>query len=151
MESSTSAKLEIQKEFHVPAERLYEVWTREEDLKKWWHPLGNQLVKVTNDIKKGGQVSYEFNNTHGGHPLIIEGIYQEVVGTEKLAYTWNWKIAEEGLHDTEFLLQVRFVPQGERSRLEVLQENFRDEEAIQPHREGWEKALEDLRTYLENK
>lgn len=151
MESSSAIRLYVNKDFEVPAERLFDAWTKEEELKKWWHPLGNQLERVTNELKEGGNVRYEFGNDGGNTPLTIEGVYKEVKEKEKLVYTWNWKVADESVGNAEYLLEVRFRSQGTGSRLEVTQENFLDEEAVQPHKEGWEKGLQDLKAYLENK
>ena len=151
MESSSAIRLNVAKDFEVSQERLFEAWTREEDLKEWWHPLGHQLEKVTNDLREGGKVSYEFSTTEGGPALRIEGTYKEVKGKEKLVYTWNWKMGEQGVGNAEYLLEVRILPRDSGSRLEVVQENFSDEEAVQPHKEGWEKALQDLKSYLEKK
>lgn len=149
MESSSAIRLYVYKDFNVAPERLFEAWTREEELKQWWHPLGNQLERVTNELKEGGKIRYEFSNQAGGHPLTIEGIYKEVKGKEKLAYTWNWNVEAESIGKAEYLLDIQFLAHGNGSRLEVRQENFSDEESVQPHKEGWEKGLQDLKAYLE--
>lgn len=151
MESSSAIRLYVQKNFAVPPARLFEAWSREEDLKEWWHPLGHRLERVTNELREGGRVRYEFRTTNGGPALYIDGEYQEVKGKEKLVYTWNWKMEALGGSNAEYLLEVRFLPQDKGSRLEVMQENFSDEEVVQPHKEGWEKALRDLKSYLEKK
>lgn len=151
MESSSDIRLYVYKDFNATPDQLFDAWTREEQLKEWWHPLGYRLEKVENEIKEGGTIRYEFSNGEGGHPFLIEGQYKEVVGKEKLVYTWNWKLEAESIGNAEYLLEVRFRSQGNGSRLEVVQENFSDEEAVHPHKEGWEKALQDLKSYLENK
>ena len=149
MGPSAEVMLNLQKEFKVPVERLFEAWTQEDDLKQWWHPMGNQLVKVVNNIKEGGEIRYEFKNDGNELPIVIDGVYKEVKRHERLVYTWNWNIADEGIRNSEFLLRIEFLSQGNGSLLKVLQENFIDEEAVHPHREGWEKALEELKVYLE--
>lgn len=151
MESSSAIRLYVHKSFEVSPERLFEAWTGEEDLREWWRPMGNRLEKETNELKEGGQIRYEFRNADGGHILTIDGVYKEVQGKEKLVYTWNWNLAKETVGKATYLLEVRFLPQGNGSRLEVVQENFSDEEAVQPHKEGWETALQDLKNYLEKK
>jgi uncharacterized protein YndB with AHSA1/START domain len=151
MESSSAIRLNVHQDFNVSVDRLYDAWTKEDELKQWWHPLGNSLAKVTNDLREGGTVRYEFGNQGEGRPLIIEGVYKELKDKEKLVYTWNWKVAEDSVGNAEYLLGVRFQAQGNGSRLEVMQENFLDEEAVQPHKEGWEKGLLDLKSYLEKK
>jgi uncharacterized protein YndB with AHSA1/START domain len=149
MESSTAIRLYVQKDFGVTRDRLFDAWTKEEELKKWWHPMGNQLEKVVNEIKEGGKVQYEFTSPEGGRLITIEGEYKEVKGKERLVYTWNWNLADDAIQNAAFLLTVELLEQGEGSRLQVTQENFTDDESMQPHREGWEKGLEELRNYLE--
>lgn len=57
-ESSCAIRLYIKNDFKVSPERLFEACTREEDLCEWWHPLGNRLTKVANELEEGGRVSY---------------------------------------------------------------------------------------------
>jgi uncharacterized protein YndB with AHSA1/START domain len=149
MESSTAIRLYVQKDFSVSRDRLFDAWTKEEELKKWWHPMGNQLERVVNELKDGGQVRYEFTNSEGGHPVTVEGVYKEVQNKEKLVYTWNWSLTDDTIRNAEFLLHIEFLEQEQGSRLQVAQENFSDEESMQPHREGWDKALQELKNYLE--
>ena len=149
METTSAIRLYVQKDFRVNRDRLFEAWTKEEELKLWWHPMGNHLTRVVNELKEGGQVRYEFIHPDGGHLITIEGAYKEVKGNEKLVYTWNWNLADDAVRNAAFLLTVEFVEQGEGSRLQVTQENFTNEESMLPHREGWEKGLEELKNYLE--
>lgn len=110
MESSSAIRLYVPKNYEVSPERLFEAWNREEDLREWWHPLGHQLQKVTNVLQEGGRVNYEFCITNEGPSLHIEGAYKEVRGKEKLVYSWNWKMEEQGVGNAEYLLEVRFLP-----------------------------------------
>jgi uncharacterized protein YndB with AHSA1/START domain len=138
----------VTKDFSVPADRLYRAWVTPEELKQWWHPMGNQLKEVTNELKEGGQIRYVFQNNHQGHSFEIHGQYEEVKESQKLVYSWNWEVPGQNFEESKYRLSVVFTGQDNSSRLEVRQENFADEEAIHPHREGWDKALNDLQQYL---
>lgn len=151
MQTANAVNLHVAKDFSVPAERLYEAWVTEPDLKAWWRPMGNVLTRLINDIKEGGTVRYEFATEGGEHSFTINGTYKKVEQGKHLQYTWNWEVPSNAVENAEFLLTINFLPQGAGSRLEVSQDNFKDEESVQPHREGWEKALEDLKQYLEHK
>lgn len=151
METANSVNLQVAKDFSVPVQRLYEAWITEPDLKAWWHPMGNTLARLVNDIKEGGTVRYEFATEEGAHSFTISGVYKEVEQGKHLQYTWNWEVPSNAVENAEFLLTIDFKESGNGSRLEVSQDNFKDEESVQPHREGWEKALEDLKQYLERK
>jgi uncharacterized protein YndB with AHSA1/START domain len=149
MEQATAIQLETEKSFAVPVERLYTAWTSEEDLKQWWHPMENRLSALTNELEEGGKVAYRFETGGGEEAFSIDGVYKEVVPGKRLVYTWNWHLPADTVHDTEFLLTITFEEAEGGSRLHVRQDQFTSEEAVKPHREGWETALESLRQYLE--
>jgi uncharacterized protein YndB with AHSA1/START domain len=148
MESAVDLNVEVSKEFNVPVERLYQAWTSEQDLKQWWHPMENRLKHLTNDLRPGGEVVYTFESNQGHEVLTIKGNYKEVEAGKKLVYTWNWQLPTPAVHNSDFLLTVLFEPAGNGSRLHVKQEHIAHEEALQPHRDGWEKALTNLERYL---
>ncbi len=68
---------------------------------------------------------------------------------QSLVYTWNWEFPNDAVKNGAFKLNIRFEDKGNESKLHVTQENFQDEEALQPHKEGWDKALNDLKNYVE--
>lgn len=148
MEKSNGLKLDLSKDFGVPVERLYQAWIEPEDLKQWWHPMGNHLQQATTAPQEGGPVTYVFNAENGAHSFTINGRYKEVEEGKRLVYTWNWELPVPTVGNSEFLLTVVFSATASGSKLAVTQENFTEEEAVQPHREGWEKALEDLQQFL---
>ncbi|HVF97558.1 MAG TPA: SRPBCC domain-containing protein [Flavisolibacter sp.] len=134
----------LQKEFATSKESLYRAWTEDAALKQWWKPMNKELVSVENDIQPGGKVAYTFEND-----LKIHGEYKEVQQGEKLVYSWIWDLPDDTQHKGEYLLTIGFSGNSETSRIDVLQENFRDEHSVQPHRDGWEGALEDLKRFVE--
>ena len=144
MEINNMLKVEVAKNFPVSPAQLYLAWTEPEQLKQWWKPMGNSLKDVTNDIRKGGTVSYVFEN----NTLIISGEYLEVNGKEKLVYTWKWELPEDAVRNSEYKLSVEFKGNAGGSEIHVLQENFENEESMLPHQQGWEKGLSDLEQFL---
>lgn len=144
MNTTQTLQVQLERNFPVVKERLFEAWTDPEELKKWWHPLGRKLKEVRNDVRPGGEVVYQFEDG-----LKVSGEYQEAVPGEKLVYTWNWELPDEPVENGKYLLHISFEGTGDQSRLKVTQENFTNEQAIQPHREGWEHALDNLEDYLE--
>jgi uncharacterized protein YndB with AHSA1/START domain len=144
-------QIELTKEFSVTADTLYKAWTTEEDLKQWWQPMENTLTHLVNELNEGGKVEYQFSTAEGEEAFTISGTYKEVQPAKKLVYTWNWKLPSPSVQDTDFLLTIEFSSKDSGSRLHVIQEKFTSAEAVQPHREGWENALESLASYLQQK
>jgi uncharacterized protein YndB with AHSA1/START domain len=148
METSNAIKLELSKSFTVPKVRLYQAWINPDDLKQWWHPMGTTLQEATTKPEVGAPVKYVFVAEEGAQSLTISGVYKEVAEGERLVYTWNWQLPTATVNDSEFLLTIVFSSENSGSGLSVTQENFSNDEAVQPHREGWEKALNDLDKFL---
>ncbi len=148
MENNSSLEVQATKKFNVPVQRLYEAWISEKDLKQWWHPMGNQLMQLVNELKEGGQILYAFETAEQKPAFKISGEYKEVKEQQRLVYTWNWEVPDSAVGDSDFELTIVFSEAGNGSRLDVKQANFKTEEAIQPHKEGWEKALNDLAQHL---
>lgn len=136
--------INIQKEFNAAKDTLYRAWTEEGSLKQWWKPMNKTLVSVENDIRPGGKVVYTFDGD-----LKIHGEYKEAQPGEKLVYSWIWDLPQDTVHGGEYQLTIGFSSDGEKSRLSVLQEAFQNEHSVQPHREGWEQALEELKCFVE--
>jgi uncharacterized protein YndB with AHSA1/START domain len=149
MQVKDEIQIEIRKVFGVTAEELYKAWTTEQHLKGWWRPMGNTLTGLVNELTVGGKVEYTFSTAEGAEAFTISGTYKEVQHGIKLVYTWNWKLPSPAVEDTDFLLTIEFASAGSGSNLHVVQEHFTSEEAVQPHRKGWESALESLASYVQ--
>ncbi len=144
MEINKALKIEAGKSFSVSADQLYNAWTDPQQLKQWWKPMGHTLNEVTNDIKEGGAVRYIFDS----NKFVISGKYLEVKGKEKLVYTWNWELPDDAVRNADYKLTVNFKSKGSGSEINILQENFQDEETLLPHQEGWDKGLSELEHFL---
>ncbi|QJD97151.1 SRPBCC domain-containing protein [Mucilaginibacter robiniae] len=144
-------KLGAEKDFAVPVEKLYQAWITPEDLKQWWKPSENHLTTVNLDVREGGKFKYEFEGKDHQIALAITGDYKEVKPNEKLMYSWNWDIPTDTIKPSDHELTIEFVANGDGSKIKVTQKNFQDDESITPHQEGWDKALNDLQAYLNQK
>ncbi|MGI4727796.1 MAG: SRPBCC family protein [Janthinobacterium lividum] len=144
-------KIELEHNFAVPVERLYAAWITTDDLKHWWKPSENTLVKVEQQVQDGGDIRYEFEGQNGKISLIITGKYSQVKPNEKLVYSWNWDVSADGVSKSDHQLNISFLADGEQSRIKVEQDNFANEESVTPHKEGWVKALDALENFLKSK
>lgn len=142
---SKQHSIEIREEFSVPVEALFKAWTEEEQLKKWWSPMGDSVARVTNELNDGGAVSYEFESGD----FVVKGNYHEVKPNEKLVYSWNWEF-KDGLPQESYTLTISFEATESGSMLHVRQDEMTSEEVAKPHEDAWHLALKSLKTHLEN-
>jgi uncharacterized protein YndB with AHSA1/START domain len=148
METSQNSNIELQKEFSVTKDRLYQSWISPEDLKKWWTPLNSKLIEVENDVQRGGQIKYSFKTDSDQETITITGDYLEVKENEQLIYNWNWQTGHNALGTGKYKLTISFADADQGSTITVKQESTVEDESLLPHKEGWEKSLNDLSTYL---
>lgn len=78
METTNAIKLDVSRDFKVPVVRLYQAWTSPEELKQWWRPMGNVLLRATTQPQVGGPVEYVFATMQGEHSFTIKGTYKDV-------------------------------------------------------------------------
>lgn len=143
MSNTEKGMVTVSKSFPITKDALYKAWIETEQLKQWWKPMGKSLQTVENDVRKGGQLQYWFEDN-----LQVSGTYKQVDAGNKLVYSWIWQFPETSLHNGDYLLTVVFQEEGQESSLSVTQENIEQEHAIQPHEKGWEEALDALHRYL---
>ncbi len=151
MNKNKELSFEVEKEFEVPVKTLYKSWIDPESLKQWWKPMGNSLTKVENNVTPGGSVLYEAKGEAGEPILLIKGKYEEVIDEELLVYSWNLNMPKNPVEQSQYKLEVKFHETSKGSRIHVNQKNLQDEEAMVVHRDGWEKGLQDLKSYLSSK
>lgn len=140
------SKMNITKQFSCSKEKLFTAWTSPKQLKQWWKPLGKQLDEVTNELNEGGIVKYVFE----GNSLTIDGRYEKVNENNLLEYSWNWHVTSEPVEDAAYKLSVKFDGNGDTSTLSVTQTGFDKEQSIDPHKKGWEQALQQLADFVSN-
>lgn len=141
-------EIKVEKIFPVSKEQLYQAWTNPDALKKWWHPLNNELDNVEQDLRINGKVVYHFKNKNPDFAIKVDGEYLDVKENEKLVYTWNWLVSNKVNHEGNFKLSIQFLNDEVGCKLIVQQENLTEDEFIFPHELGWNKTMEDLYDYV---
>ena len=86
-------------------ERLFDAWTKPEQISKWWDPSGRELVECIIELKQGGILRL-VNAGQEDHPF--EGHYREIVRPEKIIFD---AMGAEG--------SVLFIKDGDKTHLNV--------------------------------
>jgi glutathione S-transferase len=138
--------LRIVRTFQAPAEAVFEAWTSEEVLRRWFHAgrdWGTSDARV--DLRVGGALrvvmSDPDDDEHGGG-----GHYTEIDPPSRLAFTWTWDrdptrqmLVEIDFEEAEGATTVRFSHSG-----------LEDEDSVRNHEDGWTKCFDNLERALES-
>lgn len=124
----------VVRSFEAPASRLFDLWVAPTTL------IG-PVTEIEMDPVVGGRIRL---STGGDDPASrLRGRFVAVERPERLRYTWRWGSSPE-----ETMIDVRFVPAGAATVIEVDHAGFLDEASRATHLDGWVTYLDGLATFL---
>jgi uncharacterized protein YndB with AHSA1/START domain len=138
--------LQLERTFQAPAQRVFDAWTSEEVMRRWFHGEHAWETPVAEvDLRVGGAVRVVMRDPvkdaeHGGG-----GHYTEIDPPTRLAFTWTWDndddarqtLIEVDFEEAEGVTTVRFTHSG-----------LRDEESVRNHEGGWTACFDNLERVL---
>ena len=132
----------LQRTFQAPREKVFQAWTRPEDLKRWSAPgdLTTPIAEV--DLRVGGRYRIDMRAPDGTLHRVT-GTYREVDPPNRLVYTWLWETTPGA---TETLVTVEFHDRAGRTEVVLTHERLPDAEARARHEHGWNGCFEKLAT-----
>ena len=137
--------LEVRRTIRASAERLFEIWTQPQHLKRWWGPGPVLCVDAEVDLRVGGRYRIG-NQMPDGTVLWISGEFETIDPPRLLVYTWT---VEGGTMPPE-RVTVHFEARGDVTDVIVLHERISDIPLRDQHIKGWEGCLDGLERYLDS-
>jgi uncharacterized protein YndB with AHSA1/START domain len=136
--------LRLQRTFPAPAARVFDAWTSEEVLRRWWHTEhGWETSEAEVDLRVGGTVRVVMRDPENDVEYGGGGTYTEVDPPRRLAFTWTWDgdtrqtLIEIDFEEAHGVTTVRFTHSG-----------LWDDEAVRSHDDGWGKLFDRLERVL---
>jgi uncharacterized protein YndB with AHSA1/START domain len=140
-----SNTLRIERTFQAPAEAVFDAWTSEEVIRRWWQAEhGWETSEAEVDLRVGGVVRVVMHDPdkdldHGGG-----GTYTQIDRPSRLAFTWTW---DEDKRRT--LIEIDFEEADGATRVVFTHSGLRDQESVRSHEHGWSNILDRLGRDLE--
>jgi uncharacterized protein YndB with AHSA1/START domain len=141
----TGHDLTIERTYEAPADRVFEAFTSEEVMRRWWH-AGPEWVtsEARVDLRIGGEVRVVMGDpdgdSHGGG-----GVYTEIQPPSRLAFTWIWDDDED---QVEQLIVIDFEESDGKTLVRFTHQNLWNADAVRSHEKGWNLALDNLEQAL---
>jgi uncharacterized protein YndB with AHSA1/START domain len=135
-----SPTLQMERAYDAPAEKVFDAWTSEEVMRRWWHAGRDWETPIAEvDLRVGGAVRVVMRDPHTGSEYGGGGVYTEVDRPHRLAFTWVW----DG-DDTRQLIELDFQESGGVTTVRFRHRDLWSEEAVRSHEDGWGRAFDNL-------
>jgi len=135
-----SPTLRMERTYEAPAEKVFDAWTSEEVMRRWWHAALDWETPVAEvDLRVGGSVRVVMRDPHTGTEYGGGGFYTEIDRPRRLAFTWIW----DG-NDTRQLIELEFEESAGVTTVRFTHRDLWAEESVRSHADGWGKAFDNL-------
>ena len=137
--------LRMERTFDAPAQAVFDAWTSEEVMRRWWHAEHDWETTVAEvDLRVGGTVRVVMRNPHEDVEYGGGGRYTEIDPPNRLAFSWIW----DG-DDTRQLIEIEFEETDDGvTTVHFTHSGLWDEESVRSHEDGWGKAFDNLERTL---
>jgi len=134
---SEGRTLHIERTYQAPADAVFEAWTSEEVLRRWWRVEHDwETTEAEADVRIGGAVRVVMRDPGKGAEYGGGGTYTEIEPPRRLAFTWTW----DG--DTrQTLIEIDFIESDGATTVSFTHSGLWDEQAVRDHENGWSKIL----------
>ncbi len=141
---SDTTTLRMERTFEAPAQAVFDAWTSEEVMRRWWHAVHEWETTVAEvDLRIGGAVRVVMRNPETDIEYGGGGQYTEIDPPSRLAFTWLWDD-----NDTRTLIELDFEETEGATKVHFTHSDLWDEEAVRSHEDGWGKAFDNLERTL---
>jgi uncharacterized protein YndB with AHSA1/START domain len=136
--------LNIERTFQAPAQAVFDAWTSEEVLRRWWRTQRDwETSDAQVDLRVGGAVRVVMR-TDEGREIGGGGVYTEVEPPTRLAFTWLW----DG-ETRRTLIEIDFSEHDGATTVVFVHRDLWNEEVVRMHEDGWTRMFEFLAAYAE--
>jgi uncharacterized protein YndB with AHSA1/START domain len=138
--------LQIERTYRAPARAVFDAWTSEEVLRRWWHAAHDwETTEAEVDLRVGGAVRVVMRDPEKDAEYGGGGRYTEIDPPNRLAFTWLWDD-----NPTRMLIELDFEESADGiTTVRFTHSGLWDEEAVRSHTDGWNQCFDNLERTLE--
>jgi uncharacterized protein YndB with AHSA1/START domain len=137
----------MERSFSAPAERVFDAFTSEEVMKRWWQAgSGWSTPEARVDLRIGGEIRVVMHDPQKDARYGGRGRYTEIDRPRSLAFTWIW---DDDRDQVEQLIEIKFSEADGSTTMRFTHRDLWDEEAVADHEDGWSKVFDNLRRAVE--
>ena len=139
--------LTIERSYQAPARRVFDAFTSEEVMRRWWHPAPDwETPEASVDLRVGGRVRVVMRDPDTDARYGGGGEYVEIDPPNRLVFTWIW---DDDRDQVRQLIEIDFQEHEGVTTVRFTHRNLWNEEAVRSHEEGWSAAFDNLARTVE--
>jgi uncharacterized protein YndB with AHSA1/START domain len=136
----------LRRTFKAPRWKVFDAWTKPEQLREWFGPAGTSAPEVAVDLREGGKFRIAIVDSDGDRN-VAAGTFTKVRRPEGLAFTWCWETNDPpDIYDTQ--ITIDFVERGDETEMVFKHEGFRKVESRNGHESGWTTSFDKLAAFI---
>jgi uncharacterized protein YndB with AHSA1/START domain len=137
--------LRIERTFDAPIEEVFDAWTSEEVLRRWWHADPEwETPSAELDLRVGGQLRIVMRDPAVAEDYGGSGEYRVIDRPHRLAFTWIWDDDPENPQ----LIELEFTERDGATAVLMTDSGITTEKGREEHDEGWNACLDNLELVL---
>jgi uncharacterized protein YndB with AHSA1/START domain len=139
--------LTIRRLFNAPPALVFDAFADPRRMLQWLGPRDYPATYVEADLCVGGKWRACLDSAATGEKLWHGGVYQEIVPSRTLAFTFAWD-QEDGRPGNQTLVHITFEDQASKTLMTFRQSIFETPESCEGHEKGWSSAFDRLEELL---
>lgn len=134
----------IERTFDAPAEDVFDAWTSEEVIARWFKPAqGWQEAGAEVDLRVGGSIRVVMR-TPNGEPVRAGGEYTLIERPHRLAFTWTF----DDDPTNQQMIELEFTERDGVTTVLFVNSDISGEERRNSQYEGWSTCLDNMERVL---
>jgi uncharacterized protein YndB with AHSA1/START domain len=134
----------IERTFNAPAEDVFDAWTSEEVMRRWFIPAqGWQEPSAEVDLRVGGTVRVVMRDPSGA-PVEASGEYTEIDRPHRLAFTWTF----DDDPSNQQLIEIEFTERDGATTVVFVNSSISGEKRRDQQYDGWQTCLDNMERVL---
>ncbi|MEX1112637.1 MAG: SRPBCC domain-containing protein [Candidatus Andersenbacteria bacterium] len=138
-----NSSLEVKRTIKAPIEKVWQAWTDQEAVKKWYSPEQMSVGTAEVDLRSGGAYRIVMDGPDGQH--VVGGTYIEVQKPSKLVFSWKWEGSDTS--DSKVTVELAEVDSNT-TEVTLRHEDLAGDKDVQMHTQGWDSTLRNLEAYI---
>lgn len=146
--SGPAFEVELERLIPVPRARVFEAWTRPEQIAQWFAPRPLTLVVDEMDFRPRGRFSMVMRGPDG-ESFPFSGTYREIVPPERLSWTGEFSSGPADQISTVVTLESQGTDTWVHVRQTFLARTPEIEHATKGAKQGWTMTLDQLDAFCQ--